>query len=146
MSLLHFLLCPKVLRSQFPNVLKIFCNIYLSIKRAQVKRRAQKLITTHTSIVNTRMPVVIHKEFIQSTLKERDWDFDIEDEPKKKKRRLTTYNKFLRNTMKVVRGKYPGEKKGYYMQLVGAMWRSMSLDAKAAFAKTTRCKKTVREA
>lgn len=90
------------------------------------------------------MPVVLHKAFIQSSLKNKktsdlEWeelesDFEEEEVKPKKKRRLTIYNKFVRTMMLVLRGKYPGEKTGYYMQIVGAMWRSMSANEKKKYA------------
>ena len=78
------------------------------------------------------MPLVIHKAFIKSTLKEKDSD---DEEKPKKKRRLTIYNKFMRITMPALRGKYPGEKQGFYMQMVGTMWRLLPVEHKKSFAK-----------
>jgi hypothetical protein len=100
------------------------------------------------------MSVVLHKKFIQSFLKKKDlseWeresdfeDLESEEDVKpKKKRRITIYNKFIRITMPTLRGKYPGEKQGYYLQIVGAMWRSMSVKEKKSFAKQSFAKKSI---
>jgi hypothetical protein len=99
------------------------------------------------------MSVVLHKKFIQSFLKkdlsewERESDFeDLESEEivkPKKKRRITIYNKFIRITMPTLRGKYPGEKQGHYLQIVGKMWRSMSVKEKQSFAKKSIAKKKI---
>jgi hypothetical protein len=75
------------------------------------------------------MPLAIHKAFIKSTLKK-----DTGEKPTKKKRRITIYNKFMRIAMPAVRGKYPGEKQGFYMQMVGTMWRLLPVEQKKSFA------------
>jgi hypothetical protein len=98
------------------------------------------------------MPLVLHKKFIHSfkpkrkeifkhnqkqlsdSEREELSDSDYED-VKPKKRRLTTYNKFMRNTMPSVREKYPGQKRGQYMQIIGAMWKSLSDKEKQSFNK-----------
>jgi hypothetical protein len=84
------------------------------------------------------MPLAIHKAFIKSTLKKKeisyDEDWEEDEKPKKKKRRITIYNKFMRIAMPAVRVKYPGEKQGFYMQMVGTMWRLLPVEQKKSFA------------
>ena len=76
------------------------------------------------------MPLAIHKAFIKFTLKKKE---DIK--PTKKNRRITIYNKFMRIAMPALRDKYPGEKQGFYMQMVGTMWRLLPVEQKNTFAK-----------
>jgi hypothetical protein len=71
-------------------------------------------------------PLIQHKKFIDSL---------YEEEKPKKKRRLTTYNKFLRKIMPSVREKFPLEKRGRYMQIIGAMWKTMTDNEKKKFVR-----------
>jgi hypothetical protein len=76
------------------------------------------------------MPLAIHKAFIKSTIKK-----NTGEKPTKKKRRITIYNKFMRITIPVLRTQYPGEKQAVYMQMVGAMWRSLSVEKKKSLVR-----------